>query len=301
MRKNLLRLTKKRLERFVGMLPKFLVNDDPKLVHDLRVRSRRLQQALRVVLPRPGDRQGKKIIKVLRDVRRSLGECRNLDVILALAHERARSPEQPATSAAWSVFIQSLSADRPSMVDQARRRIRKHDLPSFIAHTQDLLESIDPADHSLADLRRSLSKSLARWDQAYAMADRKRDTEELHSLRIAGKRLRYRAELLAAVNIDRLKPMAEDLKTIQDALGAWHDRWVMTQCMAEFVRRPNFVEERATVAAALLAAMEQERRHRSALIDRFFTDTPVLRKRWRAEPHRAQRKKRDRNPSSGNN
>jgi CHAD domain-containing protein len=48
--KKLLKLTRKRFERFVTLMPKFLVNEEPDTIHDLRVWSRRLQQTLRVIL-----------------------------------------------------------------------------------------------------------------------------------------------------------------------------------------------------------------------------------------------------------
>src|SRR6185436_10294228 len=49
--KRLLKLARKRLQRFATLVPKVLLSDDPDTVHDLRVWSRRLQQALRVIQP----------------------------------------------------------------------------------------------------------------------------------------------------------------------------------------------------------------------------------------------------------
>jgi hypothetical protein len=45
-------VTKKRLVRFVTLYPKALVSDDSKVVHDIRVASRRLQQLLQLICPR---------------------------------------------------------------------------------------------------------------------------------------------------------------------------------------------------------------------------------------------------------
>jgi CHAD domain-containing protein len=279
-RKALLRLTRKRLERFVSMVPKFLVNDDPKLVHDLRVRSRRLQQTLRVALPRPKPRGARKVVKALRAVRQALGPCRNLDVNLALARKRAESSQAPAREA-WNALASDLSGERPAVLDQARRLVGKQDLVSFIGRVQAALDQVDHTEDPLADMNRSLGESLAEWDEAYAQADRKRETEELHALRIAGKRLRYRAELLADVGITVFQPMTEDLKQMQGVLGNWHDGTVLAQCMAEFVRRANFVEHHPELAAALLLQMEEEQKRGGKLIDEFFNDAPARRRRWR--------------------
>ena len=280
-RNALLRLTRKRLERFVSMVPKFLVNDDPKLVHDLRVRSRRLQQTLRVALPRPKPRGARKIIKALRAVRQSLGACRNLDVNLALARKRAESSEASAREA-WNALASDLSGERPAVLEQARRLVGKQDLVSFIGRVQTVLDEVDHTEDPLLDIKRYLGESLSEWDEAYAEAERKRETEELHALRIAGKRLRYRAELLADIGMTAFQPMTEDLKQIQGVLGDWHDGTVLTQFMAEFVRRLSFVENHPDLAAALLLQMEEEQKRASKLIDKFFTEAPARRKRWRA-------------------
>jgi CHAD domain-containing protein len=276
----LLRLTRKRLERFVSMVPKFLVNDDPKLVHDLRVRSRRLQQTMRVALPRPKPRGARKIMKALRAVRQALGPCRNLDVNLAVARERAESSQASAREA-WNTLVSDLSGERPAVLDQARRLVAKQDLVSFIGRAQTVLADVDQTQNPLLDMKHSLSESLIEWDEAYEQADRKRETEELHALRIAGKRLRYRAELLADVGIASFQAMTEDLKQMQATLGDWHDGIVLAQFMAEFVRRMNFVEHHPDLAAALLLQMEEEQKRGSKLINQFFSDAPARRKRWR--------------------
>ena len=93
--KRLLELTQKRLERFATFLPKFLVNDDPDTIHDLRVLSRRLQQTLRSIDSRSKPRASRKIIKILRRVRRALGSLRNLDVNRDLVQDRLEKTPSP--------------------------------------------------------------------------------------------------------------------------------------------------------------------------------------------------------------
>ena len=50
--KRFVKLVRKRLERFVTLLPKLLVSDDAETVDDLRVSSRRLKQAMRRITQR---------------------------------------------------------------------------------------------------------------------------------------------------------------------------------------------------------------------------------------------------------
>lgn len=67
--KKLLEVTQKRLEKFVSIFPKVLVNDHPETIHDARVWSRRLQQIFRVLFPTPGVGKNRKLIRTLRRVR----------------------------------------------------------------------------------------------------------------------------------------------------------------------------------------------------------------------------------------
>ena len=67
---RLFKLARKRLERYVMLFAKALVSDAPDTVHDLRVASRRLQQALRLVVPSPKPSGLRKLMRALRKVRR---------------------------------------------------------------------------------------------------------------------------------------------------------------------------------------------------------------------------------------
>jgi CHAD domain-containing protein len=76
--------------------------------------------------------------------------------------------------------------------------------------------------------------------------------------------LRYRAELLSELGDASVKPRIKSLKSLQDDLGNWHDRYVLLQLIAEFIGRPDFLVENPETGRALLAQMEKER-HRNEL------------------------------------
>ena len=88
--KRLLKLARKRLQRFATLMPKLLVNDDPETIHHLRVGSRRLQQVLRAIHPAANPPKLKNVLRLLRQVRHVLGSCRNLVVNLYLIKEKRR-------------------------------------------------------------------------------------------------------------------------------------------------------------------------------------------------------------------
>jgi len=278
--KKLLTLARKRLQRFASLMPKLLVSDDPETVHDLRVWSRRLQQALRVIHPASKPLKSKKVARVLRQVRRALGPCRNLDVNLDLIKEKHQHASAAAVQRAWGSVRAKLEAKRSPLVERARREIARHDLFSFIARAQALIEATDRDTDPLESLEIAIAKSMKAWQGALASATEQRDETHLHRLRIAGKHLRYRVELLAELGDNETKPLVEALKELQNALGAWHDRCVLLRYVAEFIGRPKFLADHSDMARTLLAEMEKEKLRNTTAIDHLLTDAVKARHSW---------------------
>jgi CHAD domain-containing protein len=275
--KKLLKLTRKRFERFVTLMPKFLVNEEPDTIHDLRVWSRRLQQTLRVIL---GETKGsRKAMRLLRRTRRALGTLRNLDVIYEFTRQRAQEASSAAIREGWNDLGAYLKESRESLLVAARNEISKHDLMKFIARVRELTSDANFADPT-AQLEAAVAGSLGEWDQAYGLADEMRSAENVHALRIATKRLRYRAEILTDIGRGAVAPMVKDLKEIQEALGNWHDRSVLMQSAGEFLARPDFLAQHPDRAGALLAEMEKEKRSNDGVIESILPQAAKLRKRW---------------------
>lgn len=88
----------------------------------------------------------------------------------------------------------------------------------------------DPIDLRGVDGVRELVRRVmrTRFDEVRRLAGGfdQRDQRGLHALRIACKRLRYAAERFCKLE-PSLKPLAEVLSTMQDALGEAHDRDVL--------------------------------------------------------------------------
>jgi CHAD domain-containing protein len=278
--RKLLKLTRKRLERFVTFVPKFLVNDKPATIHDLRVRSRRLQQTFRIILPQARTPASRKVIRTLRRIRRALGPCRNVDVNIELVEQRFRAAKSPPLRDGWNALRTHLQERRPALVANAYKEVAKHDFITFIERARKLLAHADLDADPTAKLQAALARALAQWDEAYGMAEASRDVENLHALRIATKRLRYRAELLADSGSVSIEPVVKDLKAIQAALGDWHDRSVLFQCAAEFLAEPEFLNGHPDIGGALLAEMEQEKQMNAAAMEKISARAAKLRQRW---------------------
>ena len=256
---KLLKLTRRRLEKYATLLPKVLVSDDPETVHDLRVWSRRLQQALRVLAPPAQGKRSKSLLAALRDVRQSLGPCRDLDVNIALLEFKRDHHGSGSVQRAWQSMQSELASQRDALIERVRRDIAGQDLFKFIIRAQSLIAHTERDFDPLEQITAAMTKSMDGWEESLAATREQPDAAALHALRIAGKKLRYRAELSAALGQPRVNPLVRTLKEIQTTLGDWHDRSVLLHHVAEFIGRPVFLAEHPDIGRILLAEMEKER------------------------------------------
>jgi CHAD domain-containing protein len=263
-RKKLLAVTQRRLEKFVSLFAKVLVSDHPDTIHDARVWSRRLQEAFRVLFPKPRTGKNRKLVRTLRQVRRALGNCRNTDVTIGLIEDRLDGAKGSATHKAWDLVRDYLREKREYEITRAQEELGQHDITQFATRTQSVLNPNGLQGEPEDLLRRSVEEALAAWNQTLSEARENSQVDQIHALRIAGKRLRYRAELLAELGDASMKPRVKSLRALQDALGNWHDRYVLSQLIAEFIGRPDFLVEQPEAGRALLAQMERER-HKNEL------------------------------------
>lgn len=256
---KLLKLVRRRLEKYATLLPKALISDQADTVHDLRVASRRLQQLLRVLASVERAKSIKKTTASLRRVRQALGPCRDLDVNLALIDAKREQSAAGSVQRAWQLVADELAARRPALLARARHQIASQDLYKLIDRAQRLLVA-QPSDFdALEPVTMAMAKSMEVWRESFEAARQQPEAEALHRLRIAGKKLRYRAEIVAALGQAKVKPLVNTLAAMQGALGDWHDRSVLLHQVADFIGRPEFLADHPDIARILLAEMEKER------------------------------------------
>jgi CHAD domain-containing protein len=204
----------------------------PEVVHQLRTTIRRIETAVGAQ-PEPG-RNERKLLKQLRRLRRRAGKVRDLDVQIealrslgleGITRDRARVVS----------FLQQARAKQErklqrSYRDEADSGLRKR-LRRASARLQRELPK--PAELQPAQ-RRLLPAALDR----FAAAVKRRPTlseENLHAFRIDCKRARYLAEMAGEGPV--VTEVIEQLKRIQDSIGAWHD-WLTATATAKSVLSP---------------------------------------------------------------
>lgn len=271
--RTLEQLVQKRLEKYVSLLPAVLAGDDPDAVHDVRVWSRRLQQSLTALFPKPRPAKASKLRRTLRRVRRFLGEWRNCDVVLEMALREQRRTRSKPKRQAWEQVRQHLLQKRGDQAARARKKLLRQDLVDFsrrIAKLLDQSKSEESAEALTVRLRAGIEAAWSRWESSLAQAMETREPRDIHALRIATKAMRYRTELLHDLRDASMQPLLEWLKELQEALGLWHDRQVLYQMIAEALARPEFLLRESDAARTLLTVLEKDRSQQGAATDEIF-------------------------------
>jgi len=188
-------------------------------VHTFRTTTRRLQTLLEEVMPER-DRNQKKLLKMLGEIRKRAGKVRDLDVQLA-ALRSLKTPQEPRRKTQLVQGLLELRAKhekklRKNLTKQTIREIRKR--LNRAARGTDLKAARDP----LALARQMLKQAAP---PAGTLAE-----DVLHQYRIVIKSARYAAEL-APKSAESERFIAQ-LQRLQDAIGNWHYWLTLTNTAA---------------------------------------------------------------------
>jgi CHAD domain-containing protein len=230
-------------------------------VHDLRVATRRLRATLRLLTPvfTPGGLRF--YSKGLGRLAGVAGPVRDRDVLLAdLAEQTPALPEevQPAVAA----LSERLREERDEAFRALIAFLESDAYAGFLREFATLMNEPDGWDDRprVCDLAGS---TIWRHYEALRAHDRGGlpvDPEELHAMRIDGKRLRYVLEFFAETLGPRADEVIKPLMAFQDHLGVLNDISVARHLLA-----PHADDPRAGPAvAAYLALREQQAAHLGA-------------------------------------
>ena len=273
---SLRELLAKRLRKFVTVLPKALGEDNSEAIHDLRVASRRLQQVLVTMFPKPRSDQARRIVRVLQRARRAVGGWRDCDVLVELLERRIRRLRNPEERRAWETVHESVQERRANEIRRARRKLANHRLFTLAQDVARLTAPGPDQSDAGADgaggigaadaLGQSISGGWQQWRDSMARAAETLDPPDLHAFRIQSKRLRYRIELARDLGALDCDPVLEFLRSLQDGLGQMHDRSECFRMAAEALASAKLLIREPRPASLLLRRMatEQEAEHAKA-------------------------------------
>lgn len=274
----------------------------PREVHQLRVATRRAVAALELFQPLllPGlDRWFR---KRLRRIRRMAGKARDLDVLVERLVDDARQAEQPGDeheTRADPRMVDRSAADRAQLAEMlTRRRERcRRPLGKLAADLVKLGEWAQPADGLVVGESGDDPESFRSFacrrlrpvvKRFFRAADRRlRKADELHELRIRGKRLRYALEICRPVFAEGAwQPAATGLEKLQETLGGFTDH------VAAADRLDRWSSDTTGNRRRLMARLSRDERRAARAAREAFSDwwKPSRRRRLRRQCERLLRR-----------
>jgi CHAD domain-containing protein len=235
------RVTSALLTRRVNALHRYLpaaVAGDDRGVHQARVASRRLREAIPVLA---GGLKGSKAGKATRKIRRltqALGKVRELDVTLLLLDELSSSDE--LSKAALQDVRLHVMAERCGKREAMLTTLAHVDTDKLDRRLQSVAEAVlfDAQQGWRQELGARLLKRSKRLVGAIDQAGSLYAPEHLHEVRIAAKKLRYGVELASDSGLTSAAPVLRVLKRTQDNLGRLHDLQILQAHVAAVQAAP---------------------------------------------------------------
>jgi CHAD domain-containing protein len=252
---HLLWQLRRQFEAIVAHDPGVRLGTDPEDVHDLRVAVRRLRAMLRAARPMLAAESSEPLRAELKWLGGELAPLRDADVFLGhLSEEGATLDERDRPGLEELIGLVKLGR-----LDAHARAVRALRSERYVGLLRELEETaraprVRSAGPPLDSIARKEFRKLRK------AADRITPTspdEELHALRIRGKRARYAAELATTATGKRTRRFLEEAKRFQDVVGEHQDAVV---AQGQFRELQDRASHEAAFAAGQLVERERVRR-----------------------------------------
>lgn len=230
-------------------------------IHKARVATRRLREALPILLAHAPGRRIEKLRRRYRALTRVLGPVRELDVTLGLLPPLHAAHPEAADALEW--LAQDAAADRARRFEDVRAVLEKVSARTLAERALALVPAGTGLDErrALAAGRRRLVERVARRGEVLAAAVAEAGAlyapGSLHAVRIAVKKLRYALELAYDMRVLPARRPIRQLKVYQEALGDLHDLQVLIgRIHAAQARAPRTARHLLPQLAPIVEALE---------------------------------------------
>ena len=251
------------LVRRAGALERHLpaaISGDDTGVHQARVASRRLREALPVLAA--GLKRGRKAQRKIRRVTRALGTVREMDVTMQILDELARRPQIPRDS--LEDVRGHVLAERDRRREVMLSRLAAINTPKLSRRLEEVALELSVSDPQAwrEALATRVARRAGRLEKAIRLAGQMYSPDRLHAVRITVKQLRYALELAADARIAGTRALVNTLKRAQETLGRLNDLHVIQGHVAIVQTHPP-ARQRATAGGldVIGRQLEEECRH----------------------------------------
>lgn len=235
---------------------------DPEDLHQMRVTVRRLRAAIKADGAALGERRDR-LDAELKWLGNALGPVRDLDV--QLARLRAEAADfAPDERAAVERLLRVLVAERAAARRRMLAALRGKRYRTLLVEVAEAARSAPVAEESGPDEAPQTAMDLVRRPyrklrRAVLALDADPPDDDLHALRIKGKRLRYAAEM-AGSSRKRVRRLIAATKRFQDVLGEHQDAVIAEQRIRRLLDDRDDVDPGMAFAAGRLVERERRRR-----------------------------------------
>ncbi|MGI6211883.1 MAG: CHAD domain-containing protein [Anaerovoracaceae bacterium] len=260
---DLEKILRDRFDRVVKYVDRFReFPDDPDNVHDLRVSIRTLRSLITFIEPFQKNHQSREMQRGLREIIVRLSRLREYDVLI----EESKRVSIDLTPAAESLtppktLREELIQLRREECDRVSREFSRHHFSEQLTALEEEFRHIRWGGKvERRGLR--IEELIRRRDQlTKSFLDRYRsldvhDADASHNVRKAAKKVRYVTNVMKPLLGER-QDVVEEMKQIQDRLGALCDARVNAQILRE-ISRSTDLSEIAVWQADNLVALERE-------------------------------------------
>lgn len=220
-----------RIDPMLREIPGVIAAADPECLHRMRVASRRLRMALRLLAMQAGIAEAKPFFKAVRGVTRALGAARDVDVqILWLEQfvQTCQLKDQPGVKRLVLRLTQERGALQPRV---AKAVAGLPDNPVFRKTVEELrtarldaeMNGSETVVQDTAHATRVITLQLDTVVQHAASLYSPVAIEAQHRMRIEVKHLRYAMEIFKGLYGEMLDGYIAAAKKLQGALGDLHD------------------------------------------------------------------------------
>jgi CHAD domain-containing protein len=245
-------------------------------VHQARVASRRLREAIPVLTDGLQHTKAGKAQRKIRRLTQALGTVRELDVTLHLIDELSERAGVPRAALAdvRALVIEAREQRRAVML----HRLKEVDGEKLGRRLQAVKAALaaPTAGHAWRSaLASRIARRSRRLEAAIDNAGNIYAPESLHEVRIAAKKLRYALEIADESTVAPCGETLRLIKRVQDALGRLHDLQVLQHHVAAVGAAPRKGRTTPDAGLAILSRLiEDECRHLHA---KYVATAPALR------------------------
>ena len=228
---------------------------DPEDLHRMRVAVRRARAILRAVRPAVDTDWSEPLRAELKWLGGVLGPRRDLDVLIERLREEIAGLDDPERTRAGSLLV-PLKRERRGAQAQVSEALASERYWSLLDELEARAEGLELS--SDVSLSRLAGREFRRLRSAMKALTAESSDEELHRVRILGKRARYAAELAKPERGKRARRFVANTKAFQDLLGSHQDAIVAEARLREVLRHES--GKGVAFATGRLVEREQARR-----------------------------------------